>query len=191
MGKLTLILGGARSGKSTFAERRAKELGGDSVLYVATSETKDEEMQERVEKHRSERPSAWETIEVPRNVAQALRQKRSAAKVILLDCITFLVANHLLEAAGPEDDPFDDPSADPFDARIEVGVVAEVEALAAFVAETEVEMLVVSNEVGLGVVPPYELGRAYRDILGRANQILARHADEVQLLVAGIPLKVK
>jgi adenosylcobinamide kinase/adenosylcobinamide-phosphate guanylyltransferase len=191
MGKLTLILGGARSGKSTFAEQRAKELGGDSVLYVATSETKDEEMQQRVEKHRAERPSTWGTLEAPRNVAQALRQEGSAAKVILLDCMTFLVANHLLDAAGPEGDPFAAPSADPFDAKIEADVVAEVEALVAYVGETEVEMLVVSNEVGLGIVPPYELGRAYRDILGRANQILARHADEVQLLVAGIPMKVK
>ncbi len=191
MGKLTLILGGARSGKSTFAEQKAKELGGDSVLYVATSETKDEEMQQRVEKHRSERPSAWGTLEASRNVAQALRQERSAANIILLDCMTFLVANHLMDAAAPEDDPFDDPSADPFDAQIEADVVAEVEALVAFVGESDVEMLVVSNEVGLGVVPPYELGRAYRDILGRANQILARHADEVLLLVAGIPMRVK
>jgi adenosylcobinamide kinase/adenosylcobinamide-phosphate guanylyltransferase len=191
MGKLTLILGGARSGKSTFAEQRAKEMGGDSVLYVATSETKDEEMHQRVEKHRSERPSAWGTLEAPRNVAQALRQERSAARVILLDCMTFLVANHLLDAAGPEGDPFDNPRADPFDARIEADVVAEVEALVAYAQEMDVEMLVVSNEVGLGVVPPYELGRAYRDILGRANQILARHAAEVQLLVAGIPMKVK
>ena len=111
--------------------------------------------------------------------------------MVLLDCMTFLVANHLMDAAAPKDDPFDDPSADPFDVRIEADVVAEVDALVAYVRESEVEMLVVSNEVGLGVVPPYELGRAYRDILGRANQILARHADEVQLLVAGIPLKVK
>jgi len=191
MGKLTLILGGARSGKSTFAEQRAKELGGESVLYIATSETKDEEMQQRVEKHRSERPSAWETLEAPRNVAQALLRERSAAKVVLLDCVTFLVANHLLDAAGPQGDPFDDPSADPFDAKIEADVVTEVEALVAYVHESDVEMLVVSNEVGLGVVPPYELGRAYRDILGRANQILARNADEVQLLVAGIPMRIK
>ena len=191
MGKLTLILGGARSGKSTFAEQRAKELGGENVLYVATSETKDEEMEERVEKHRAERPSAWGTVEAPRNVAQAIRGAGSEANVILLDCMTFLVANHLMDAAAPEDDPFDDPSADPFDAQIEADVVAEVEALVAYVQETDVELLVVSNEVGLGVVPPYELGRAYRDILGRANQILARHADEVQLLVAGIPMRVK
>lgn len=191
MGKLTLILGGARSGKSTFAEGRARELGGDSVLYVATSETKDEEMQQRVEKHRSGRPSAWGTVEAPRNVAQALRQERSAARVILVDCMTFLVANHLMDAAAPEEDPFDAPRADPFDTQIDAGVVAEVEALVAYVQESDIEMLVVSNEVGLGVVPPYELGRAYRDILGRANQILARHAAEVLFLISGIPMKVK
>ena len=191
MGSLILILGGARSGKSTFAEGRAKELGGDSVMYVATSETKDEEMQQRVTKHRAERPSAWGTLEASRNVAQALRQEGSGARVILLDCMTFLVANHLMKAAAPEDNPFDDPRADPFDPQIEADVVMEVEALVAYVQEVDIELLVVSNEVGLGVVPPYELGRAYRDILGRANQILAGHADEVQLLVAGIPMKVK
>jgi adenosylcobinamide kinase/adenosylcobinamide-phosphate guanylyltransferase len=191
MGKLTLILGGARSGKSSYAEKRAKDVGGDSVLYVATSETKDAEMEQRVEKHRADRPSGWGTIEVPRNVAQALRAAGSGAKVILLDCMTFLVANYLMDAAAPEDDHFDAPSSDPFDVQIEADVVAEVEAIIAYMNETDAEMLVVSNEVGLGVVPPYELGRAYRDILGRANQILARHADEVLLLVAGIPMQVK
>ena len=191
MGRLILILGGARSGKSTFAEQRAKELGGDSVLYVATSETKDEEMQQRVAKHRAERSHGWGTLESPRNVARAIRQERSDARVVLLDCITFLVANHLMDAAAPKENPFDDPSADPFDPQIEADVVMEIEALVAYVQESDVELLAVSNEVGLGVVPPYELGRAYRDILGRANQILARHADEVQLLVAGIPMKVK
>ena len=191
MGKLTLLLGGARSGKSTFAENRASEIGGENVLYVATSESKDEEMKERVVKHKADRSSAWETVEAPRNVAQAIRQVRSDAPVILLDCMTFLVANHLMDAAAPEDDPFDDPSADPFDAKIEAAVIAEVEALVAYAQEEDVELLVVSNEVGLGLVPPYELGRAYRDILGRANQILAHHADEVQLLVAGIPMRVK
>jgi adenosylcobinamide kinase/adenosylcobinamide-phosphate guanylyltransferase len=105
--------------------------------------------------------------------------------------MTFLVANYLMDVSAPKDNPFGDLRADPFDPQIEADVVTEVEALVTYVQELEVELLVVSNEVGLGVVPPYELGRAYRDILGRANQILARHADEVQLLVAGIPMKVK
>ncbi|MCP4141425.1 MAG: bifunctional adenosylcobinamide kinase/adenosylcobinamide-phosphate guanylyltransferase [Chloroflexi bacterium] len=191
MGKLTLLLGGARSGKSTFAEKRALEIGGEKVLYLATSQIKDEEMEERVIKHRAERPSTWETVEAPRNVAQALRQARSEASVILLDCMTFLVANHLMDAAAPEDDPFDDPSADPFDRKIEKEIIAETEALIAYIQETDVEMIVVSNEVGLGLVPAYELGRAYRDVLGRANQILAKDADEVLFLVAGLPMKVK
>ena len=148
-------------------------------------------MQERVEKHRTTRPPAWETLEAPRNVAQALRLKESTAKVILLDCITFLVANHLLRTASPEGEPFSTLNGNPFDAQIEADVVAEVEGLIAYVRDMRIDMLVVSNEVGLGVVPPYDLGRAYRDILGRANQILASHADEVLLLVAGIPMKVK
>ena len=197
MGKLTLILGGARSGKSSYAEKRAKELGGDNVLYLATSQIKDKEMQERVDKHRADRPAAWGTLEAPRDLANALRKPQQAsdqerpADVILLDCVTFLVANHLMDAAAPEDDPFDDPSADPFAKQIEAAVVAEVESLIEYVQKNDVEMLVVSNEVGLGLVPAYELGRAYRDILGRANQILARYADEVLFFVAGLPMKVK
>lgn len=191
MGKMILVLGGARSGKSTYAERLAAELGGAQVLYVATSETKDEEMAERVEKHRAARPDSWSTLEAPVAIAQALKVREVSSGVILLDCVTFLVANHLLRAAGPEGDPFDSPSADPFDAEIEARVVGEIEALVQYVAGTTATMLVVSNEVGLGVVPPYELGRAYRDILGRANQILARYADEVWFLVAGIPMRVK
>ena len=188
---MTFILGGARSGKSTYAERIARELGGDSVLYVATSESGDAEMEQRIEKHRANRSTTWSTLEVPTGVARALLARGDDAKVVLLDCVTFLVANHLMLAAGPQEDPFADLSGDPFDARIEADVVEEIEALVAFIQERPVEAIVVSNEVGLGVVPPYELGRAYRDILGRANQILASHADEVMLLVAGIPMKVK
>lgn len=191
MGRLILVLGGARSGKSSYAEGRARELGGDSVLYVATSEAKDEEMAARIARHRAARPPAWGAVEAPRGVAQAIRQARSGQKVVLVDCVSFLVSNHLMAAAGPEGDPFDAPSADPFDEQIEAQVLAEVEALAACAREQDVTMLAVSNEVGLGLVPAYALGRAYRDILGRANQALARYADEVLLLVAGIPMKVK
>jgi len=191
MGRLILLLGGARSGKSSFAEARAKEIAADSVLYVATAETKDEEMRLRAIKHRAARPAAWVTVEAPRNVARAIRQERSGQRVILLDCMTVLVSNLLLDAVDPGKDPFNSPSADPFDEKIEASVLAEVEALIDYVRETNVNMFVVSNEVGMGLVPPYELGRAYRDILGRANQAMAHHADEIYLLVAGIPMKVK
>jgi adenosylcobinamide kinase/adenosylcobinamide-phosphate guanylyltransferase len=191
MGKLILVLGGVRSGKSAYAEQRARELGGDRVLYVATAETKDEEMRQRVAKHRQNRPGAWRTLEASRDVGMAIRAQAADASVILVDCLTFLVANRLIEASGPYENPFDDPTTDPFDRAIEADIVREVEALASCAGDLSADMIVVSNEVGMGVVPPYELGRAYRDILGRANQEMARRADEVVLLVAGIPMQVR
>ncbi len=190
MGKLTLILGGARSGKSTFAESLAKERGGDDVIYLATAQVKDEEMRQRVEKHRAERPSAWRTLEAPRQAAQAFRRER-CAKVILLDCLTFLVANHLMTNADSEEVPAPETENDPFDPQIEADVITELDALLAYLRTNNTELLVVSNEVGMGLVPVYALGRAYRDLLGRANQHLARHADEVLFLVAGLPMRVK
>ena len=189
MGKLILLLGGARSGKSSFAEQKAREWGADDVLYVATSETKDEEMRLRVQKHQASRPSTWTTLEAPRDVASAIQASNSRAQVILVDCITFLVSNYLMAVSEPVDDPFGPPSSDPFNEAIESAIRADVNALAEYAHE--VTMLVVSNEVGMGLVPAYDLGRAYRDLLGRANQDLARQADEVYLLIAGLPMRLK
>jgi adenosylcobinamide kinase / adenosylcobinamide-phosphate guanylyltransferase len=191
MGQLIFILGGVRSGKSSYAEKIAREQGGDDVLYVATAEVKDDEMQDRAEKHRTSRPSTWRTLEAPYKVGERIKENVADSKIILVDCITMLVANHLLGAAGPKDDPFGDPSADPFNPAIEAAIIEEAKALAACAHDGDADMLVVSNEVGMGVVPAYDLGRAYRDMLGRANQELARHADQVYLLVAGLPMKVK
>ena len=184
MGKLSLILGGARSGKSTYAEKIAKEIGGDSVLYVATSEAKDEEMKERILKHRATRPAAWETVEAPRRIAQALGQVRSGEEVVLVDCITVLVSNILLEASGGEE-------GSPFKKKVEEAVDAEITQLLEIIPKIDADFLLVSNEVGMGLVPAYALGRAYRDLLGRVNQRLAGVADEVFFLVAGIPMRVK
>jgi adenosylcobinamide kinase / adenosylcobinamide-phosphate guanylyltransferase len=191
MGKLILLLGGARSGKSTFAEQKALEWGGDNVLYVATSETKDEEMRERALKHQAWRPPTWTTLEAPRAVSDAIRASTCQPQVILLDCITLLVSNYLMAASEPVDDPFGQPSSNPFDRTIEAAVRADLKSLALHAHAHDLIMLVVSNEVGLGLVPPYELGRAYRDLLGRANQDLAQEADEVYLLVAGLPMRLK
>jgi len=191
MGKLILLLGGARSGKSAYAQQKATELGGDRVLYLATSEAQDLEMHSRIEKHRSARPSSWLTLEALQDVGKAIRQANFNVGVIVVDCITVLVSNHLPAAASPREGPFGNPIADPFDAKIEADIMSEVEKLVACAREMDVVMIVVSNEVGMGLVPPYVLGRAYRDLLGRANQALARHADEVYLLVAGIPMRVK
>lgn len=191
MGRLILVLGGVRSGKSTYAEEKAREIGGDDVLYVATAQAGDDEMHLRVEQHRSSRPDPWHTIEAPQDVGSTIRQVTGDRQAILVDCLTFLVANRLLAVSGPEEDPFGDPSSDPFDETIEAGVLEEVEDLAFCAQEINGSMIVVSNEVGMGVVPAYDLGRAYRDLLGWANQQLAKYADEVYLLVAGIPMRIK
>jgi adenosylcobinamide kinase/adenosylcobinamide-phosphate guanylyltransferase len=191
MAKLILILGGTRSGKSTYAEELAKQLGRDDVLYVATSEIKDEEMHQRVEKHRATRPQAWRTVEAPNRLGERISQNLNDEKVVLIDCLTLFVSNTLLETTAPLEDAFDPPSGDPFDPEIEDRLMQEMEVLVKTYRQSSVDMIVVSNEVGLGLVPPYELGRAYRDILGRANQYIASQADEVVFLVAGVPMKLK
>lgn len=191
MGQLILVLGGVRSGKSSYAEQRARQTGGDQVLYVATAEAKDDEMLARARKHRQSRPASWRTLETPLEVGAAIREVADDARVILVDCLTVLTANILVSSTGDYDDPFDEPERDPFDKQIEEAVIREVEELAACARDLPADVIVVSNEVGMGVVPPYDLGRAYRDLLGRANQVMARHADEVYLLVAGIPMPIK
>ncbi|PWH15487.1 MAG: bifunctional adenosylcobinamide kinase/adenosylcobinamide-phosphate guanylyltransferase [Anaerolineae bacterium] len=176
---LTLILGGARSGKSAFAERMARETGRP-VLFIATATALDEEMRERIEKHRAARPAEWQTLEAALQVGASVRRYAPSHEVFLLDCITLLVSNVLLSL--PEETPFE---------VVLQHVQAEIEALLQVQKERGGLWLVVSNEVGLGVVPPYPLGRIYRDALGWANQRLAQEAARVLFMVAGIPLVVK
>jgi adenosylcobinamide kinase/adenosylcobinamide-phosphate guanylyltransferase len=183
--ELTLVLGGARAGKSDYAEQLVAGYG-PRVLYVATAEVKDEEMRTRIQMHRIRRTSSWTTLEAPTQVASALLAAQPAADAILLDCLTLLVTNLVLTYVGEEEmvDPADEEAAD-------AAVAAEIEALLKAQAQLGLPMVVVSNEVGMGVVPPYPLGRLYRDVLGRANQRLAAAADRVYLLVAGLPMTVK
>ena len=182
--ELILILGGARSGKSTYAEELAAHLA-DRVLYVATAEALDEEMRARVIAHRARRPQGWHTLEAPLNVGQALEAQASAygADLILLDCLTLLVSNAVL-SGGPD-------APKPGSEAAWVIVQAEIDALLAAHRRLGLPLIVVSNEVGMGVVPSYSLGRTYRDCLGWANQALARVADRVILMVAGLPLDAK
>ncbi|RME74975.1 MAG: bifunctional adenosylcobinamide kinase/adenosylcobinamide-phosphate guanylyltransferase [Chloroflexi bacterium] len=177
--KLILILGGARSGKSDYAEKLAAELGGSGVLYAATAEIKDEEMARRIEAHRRARPAHWRTVEAPRRVAAALSAVGDLPPVVLLDCLTLLVSNIILALEGEPQE------------TVEAAVSAEIDELVALARDRQVTLIVVSNEVGLGLVPPYPLGRLYRDVLGRANQKLAAQADRVVFMVAGLPLVVK
>lgn len=184
MGKLIVFLGGARSGKSSHAEEIAAAVGGDSVLYVATAEARDEEMVDRIAKHKASRPKSWATLEEPHKVAAALREKYQGEKVVLLDCMTLLVTNLMPSGEGFEQVEVDVEA-------YEQVVMDEVDALLSFIEVHDLTFLLVSNEVGMGLVPAYALGRAYRDILGRANKMLAEAADQVFFLVAGIPMQVK
>lgn len=178
--QLILILGGARSGKSTHAEKLALELAGPDVLYIATAQAFDDEMRARIAAHRTQRPAGWRTLEAPSLLAAPLVEAIGPARVVLLDCLTLLASNAVLMLG-------DEPSA----RQAEIAVDAEVAALLTACRDSSATWIIVSNEVGLGLVPPYPLGRAYRDALGRANQRLAAAADRVLFMVAGLPLTVK
>jgi adenosylcobinamide kinase/adenosylcobinamide-phosphate guanylyltransferase len=180
MGQLILILGGARSGKSTYAQQLAQALGQEQVLFVATAEAGDEEMAQRIAAHRQERPAAWRTLETPRQVGAGVRTHLGEARVVLVDCLTLLVSNIIVPLERP---------ADLLAAT--AAVDAEVDALLQVCQDHNITCIVVSNEVGLGLVPDTPLGRMYRDLLGRANQRLAAQAQAVYFMVAGLAIDVK
>ena len=184
--ELILLLGGARSGKSSYAERLAAKTG-DRVLYVATAQAGDEEMQERIEAHQQSRARAWRTVEAPVRVGQGIRASlaEGPVDVILLDCLTLLLSNVILQ--GLSEDALD--SVDEGTARKQVE--DELSELLDAVQASDIPWIVVSNEVGWGLVPPYPLGRVYRDLLGWANQQVAAAADRVYLMIAGLPVDIK
>ncbi|HUU54225.1 MAG TPA: bifunctional adenosylcobinamide kinase/adenosylcobinamide-phosphate guanylyltransferase [Armatimonadota bacterium] len=175
--QLCFILGAVRSGKSGFALSVADRTGGQA-LFVATAEALDEEMRERIERHRRERPEHWRTVEAPVGVGEALLTKTRDADVVLIDCLSLLVANIMGE---------DTEDAAALEARLD----AEIDDLLAAYNDGMATFIVVSNEVGMGVVPAYASGRLFRDALGRANQKLARAADRVYWMVAGLAVEVK
>ena len=179
MARLTLILGGARSGKSSYAQSLA-EVPSKSVTFLATAQALDEEMSTRIQKHRAERPVGWDTLEVPLNLALHVQQIKT--EVVILDCITLLISNLLMQFV--KDDLVDE-------APFMQAVQKEIEGLLSSIHEQTQDWLIISNEVGLGLVPPYQMGRVYRDGLGWANQRLAREADKAIFMVAGIPTVIK
>ncbi len=172
-GQIVLFTGGARSGKSRRAEQFAARLARP-VTYIATAEAGDDEMRQRIAAHRAQRPAVWATVEAPLAVAPAMRAL-PLGSVVLLDCLSLLTTNLLL---AHENDP-------------EPAVMLEVAALLAVARERNLTLIVVTNEVGQGVVPAYPLGRVYRDLLGWANQRVAAEAEAVYLVVVGIPVELK
>lgn len=180
-GRLSLILGGARSGKSDHAQRRALALPGP-VLFIATAEALDDEMRGRIAAHRGQRPPQWETLELPVGVGQYMLEHSGPRGVVLLDCLTLLISNTLLRAAPGI---VESQSKAAWDA-----VHREIELLTEAIRRSPSEWIVVSNEVGQGVVPAYASGRIFQDLLGWANQEMARLARDVIWMVAGIPVPV-
>jgi adenosylcobinamide kinase/adenosylcobinamide-phosphate guanylyltransferase len=177
--KSILILGGARSGKSRLAVELAQKRGGD-VLFVATAEARDDEMLQRIAAHRRVRPAGWKTLEVQTHIGRSITQNIGKARTVIIDCITLLV-NNIFE-------PYDE-KADAL--KLEKAVETEIKGLLDCIDKSEALFIVVSNELGLGIIPADRISRLYRDILGRANQLLAARADEVYLLVAGLPVAIK
>ena len=180
--KLMLVLGGSRSGKSEFAEQAAARMGGP-VTYIATLAAGDEEMSRRVAAHRERRPTGWATVEESLDVPLRVREIGIKNGVILIDCLTGWISNLLLDEGLPC------PGASAREK--EDYIVSRVADLAAAAADSRSSVLVVSSEVGMGLVPSYPLGRAFRDIAGRANRHLASAADEVYLVVAGLAVEIR
>jgi len=172
MGRTIFITGGARSGKSRLAEELALGCGAP-LCYLATGSAGDGEMGERIARHRARRGDAWMTVEEPTDLAVAISAQDGGVNAILVDCVTFWLTNLLLQSGEP--------------AR----VLEEVTALTRQIPLLRTPLILVSNEVGMGIVPENALARTFRDLAGEANEILARAADEVYVTISGLPLKLK
>lgn len=184
MSRVVLVLGGARSGKSAYAQDMAQALS-ERVLYVAPAIAFDEDMKRRIAAHRASRPETWRTLESPSELAAPLSDSLKQERVVLIDCLTLWVSNVLMEdPAFPFEGKFDY-------ALLQQRLTGESEQVIGVARRRDLTLIAVSNEVGMGVVPPYPSGHFFRELLGRVNQLWARQADEVYLMVAGIPMTVK
>jgi len=172
--ELILVLGGVRSGKSSFAQQLAKSKCGN-VLFMATARVGDHEMTDRIARHKASRPKDWRTIEEPLELASVLEEEASSVDTVIVDCLTVWLSNLLLREGGVS----------------EAEVVEQIDRLLDSYKSGTASYLLVSGEVGMGVVPPYPIGRVFRDIQGRANQRLSRNADKVFMMMAGIPVELR
>lgn len=173
MGKITFILGGSKSGKSRYAAELAGKSGIKRVAFIATGEAKDGEMAMRIAVHRKERPAAWKTFEEPRRVVALLKRLGSDYPVVIIDCLTLLISNLLLEKRSAK------------------FIEEEIKNIFNELHRMRSRAIIVSNEVGLGIVPANRLARDFRDIAGSVNKIAAGMSDEVIFIVSGIPWRIK
>ena len=172
MGKITFILGGARSGKSRYALEIAKDNGG-RIAFIATCEPKDREMKKRAILHKETRPAHWKTFEEPLDPDLLLKKIDSKFDLVIIDCLTLLVSNLMFARFN------------------ESAVINKVNKMLGVLKKNMSESIIVSNEVGLGIVPENKLGRSFRDTAGRVNQTVANKSNEVFFMISGIPWRVK
>ncbi len=182
---ITMVTGGARSGKSTYAEQLAKERG-NNIGYIATAVVTDEDMAERIKRHRMSRPKEWTTIERYSHFDEVDESLFKGTDLFLLDCVTTMVTNMMFD----EDVDYDTCSNEDVQ-KVEDYIFIEIEKLIERMEKGQKKLIVVTNEVGMGLVPAYRLGSIFRDIAGRVNQYLAMRADEVYFMVSAIPMKIK
>ena len=175
----TLITGGVRSGKSTLAQELGKKAAGP-ILFVATAEAGDPEMTRRISAHKKSRPTSWKTLEVQTHIGSSIIKELGSARTVIIDDITLLVMN-VFTVCGEASE------AD----VLEKAVTAEIEELITCIDKCQADFIIVTNEVGLGIIPADIISRQYRDLLGKANRLLAARVDEVYFMVAGIPMVVK
>ena len=172
MSKIIFVTGGARSGKSRFAVERAKR--SNSVLYIATCRrSNDKEMQKRIKMHVQHRPASWKVAEEPIKLKEVIEKNAKFFKVVLIDCLTLWVTNMILAK------------------KSEAEILDEISNVIKTMKKKKALFIIVSNEVGMGLVPVTKLGRYFRDVAGKVNQVVAKMSNEVYLLVSGISLKIK
>lgn len=183
---VTFVIGGARSGKSTYAEQKAKEYGY-KVLYLATAVVTDQAMADRVRKHQEQRPKSWSTIEIYSNFMNLINHKEFIeSEVVIIDCITTLIGNFMFDSKID----FDNCKADEINS-LEMKITDEVLSLMDVCNKNNKKLVIVSNETGMGVVPSYYMGNYFRDMSGRINREIGSKADYMYFIFSGIPIKLK
>ncbi len=183
---ITLVTGGARSGKSRYAEQLCKNLGG-KVCYLATAKAIDSDMEDRIARHKASRPAKWATIEKYCGFSDLISEEAfTSCDTFLLDCVTIMITNIMFDL----DVDYDTCAHDMLD-DIEEKIRGDIAELINVMRSHKKNLFLVTNEVGMGLVPPYRLGSIFRDIAGRMNQFIAKEADEAYLVVCGLPQKLK
>ena len=185
MSNIILVTGGARSGKSSFAESLCKNQN-NRIAYIATSIAFDDEMKNRVKKHQESRPKEWKTYEIYKDIYSIIDEIGEKHDTVIMDCVTLMV-NNLMFTYGIDVDKATSKELD----ELENYIRDQIEKLLDAVKKTNLYFVIVSNEIGMGIVPANKLSRIYSDFVGRANQLIGTYSDEVYFVVSGIPMKVK